>query len=160
MSGNRNWTQWRLEVSACAEYIELSFKDVVLRSDADAMRWAAELDLALRSFGRCADMLLDLHGVYVDEGCADACCNALCEVFDRHAESIAYYGASKETAAALEPCLRSRSDQGERLRSRSPALAQLMQQRRRRLGLGPMSHPASHFLASGNGWDESGAAFI
>lgn len=123
-------------------------------------RWAAELRLALAHYTMPMDMLLDLRGLDVSARCGDSCCRELGELFDRHAASVAYYGASPATLDALEPCLRGRTQQSDSIRSRSPALAQLMQNRRRRLGLLPMAHLSRDFLAGGNGWDESGAAFI
>ncbi|MCA9704689.1 MAG: hypothetical protein KDK70_02430 [Myxococcales bacterium] len=157
---NRNWAQWRLELTWCGGYIELSFQDVILFGDADVTRWVAELELALASFPRPTDMLLDLRGLTIAESCAPYCCQQLGRLFDRHALGLAYYGASPATAALLAPCLGPRTDQSDRIRSRSPALAVLTQQRRLRQGHVAMAHVSSDFLAGGNGWDESGAAFI
>lgn len=157
---DRKWTGWRLEVTSYGEYVELSFADVFLRRHSDIAPWAEELTLALSHLDHPVDMLLGLRGLNIGVHCGEVCTHLLSELFDRHAASLAYYGATPSTLDALGDYLRSRTDQSERIRSRSPALAQLMQNRRRRLGLMPMSHLSRDFLAGDNGWDESGAAFI
>lgn len=159
MGNDREWTGWRFELTSRHDYIELSFEGVYLRQDSDVTLWAAELRLALSHYPP-NDMLLDLRGLHVSARCGERCSRELSDILDRHAASVAYYGASAGTLDALEPCLREHTDQSGSIRSRSPALAQLMQNRRRRLGLLPMAHLSRDFLAGGNGWDESGAAFI
>lgn len=160
MGNDRDWTGWRFELTSRREYIELSFEGIYLHRSTDVALWAAELRLALSHYTHPTDMLLDLRGLHVSARCGDQCSAELGEMLDRHAASLAYYGASATTLDALEPCLRGRTEQSDSIRSRSPALAQLMQNRRRRLGLMPMAHLPRDFLAGGNGWDESGAAFI
>ena len=131
---DEHWTRWRIELTAYGEYVELSFEDVELHTDADVARWASELRLALGHYDRRVDVLLDLRGLLVDARCAPCCAERLGQLLGRYAAGIAYFGADERTVAALEAGLGARAVHTGRLRSRAPALQQLMLNRQRRLG--------------------------
>jgi len=154
-----DWTRWRIELTAYGEYVELSFEDIHLRSDADAARWASELRLALSHYEHRVDVLLDLRGLHVGAKCASCCAHLLGELLEQHAAALAFFGADAWTLAALEPGLGAGALEAEGGRSRTPALERLMSHRQRRLaGRFPV---APHLAGAGDGvqapgWTESG----
>ncbi len=160
---NTDWHKWKMELIAHGEYVEVSFENVDLKTQADVEHWARELTLALRHYEQHVDLLLDLRGLHVGARCGHLFSVRRAEIMRRYAGCCTYFGADEWTRAALEAG--DGLDEREQVHvepGREPALARLMELRRWRLDRKARANERRRRARQGEipryrSWEESGA---
>lgn len=162
-----DWHLWRFELTAYGEYVELSFEDVVLRTDADVRRWSRELATAFGHYGRPVDLVLDLRGLHLGGDCGRLFSQRFAYILSQHAAASAVYGSDEAIAAAIEPAVQAWPTAGQ-ADDRVQALDWIFAQRKLRRTADtnsavPTQRGASAGGASRDGrtwpraWEQSGA---